>query len=156
MIKYFNHRRRSKQLQKDWEDLVIALTNAPGVTKIEPGVIVQFASVFDTTLISCALDKVRLNKATLRVISVIKRILADKRMFDAIKCVDYLLAAYNVSQYKMREDVQEKATTHLWSMGNLYLQMVLDRQQSNPFAPGEILKQLEKSDDTEHNNKKFE
>jgi len=150
MIQYFKHRAHSKYLQKQWEDLVLLLTDVP-VTKINRGTTVQFVNLFSQTMM-LYINGGRLNKTTLRIVNIIKRLLADKRMFDAIKCLDYLLAGHNVSQYKMRKDVQERATAHLWSMANLYLQIVVDQRQSNPFAPGEALRQLEKSNDPEHNN----
>jgi len=147
MIKYFAHRRRVKFLQTSWEDLVILLTNAP-VTKVDRDTVFEFANVFSQTMM-LYVSGLRLNKTTLRIINIVKRLLADKRMFDAIKCLDYLLAGHNVSQYKMRKDVQERATAHLWSMANLYLQMVVDQRQSNPFASGEVLRQLERNNDPE-------
>lgn len=102
-----------------------------------------FAFTFSASLMLYAHEN-RINKNTLRYLNIIKRVLADKRKFEMIKCIDYLLAGHSISQFKIDEEIRERSIAHMWQMGNSYLQMVLRGQQSNPFAAGEILKQVER------------
>jgi len=80
------------------------------------------------------------NKATLRLMHLLKRILADKRQYDTIKIMEYIVFGHTISRkHFMNLEVKERLTAHCLQMANLYRELVLKDKPSNPFTPGQAI-----------------
>ena len=82
----------------------------------------------------------KLNKHTLRLLSVIKRVLADKRHFEMVKSIDYMMACHNICKYKMSKSAKKQVIAYFCSMAVRYLQLTTNGQTANPFHAGQALR----------------
>lgn len=87
-----------------------------------------------------------LNKKSLRAMTFLKRVLADKGMYDHIKIIDYVIGGHNACD-KISSTAKQQVVAHFCQMASLYCNTVINNQQSNPLIPTEILKPREEDND---------
>lgn len=86
-------------------------------------------------------NKTKMNKQTVRLLFMLKRILADKRLYEDIKVVEYVVIADTIAKKKfMNKEVRDRLVAHNLQMAQLYLDALKRRQVDNPFAPGQFLR----------------
>ena len=130
---------RQRYVQKRWEGTVLTLTNKSAAEDLtEEDREILYTSLNATmTLYS---KKTHMNKQTLRLIFMLKRVLADKRLYEDIKVLEYIVMAHTISKKMwMNKEVQERLVAHNLQMAQLYLDAVRNKQVLNPFAPGQFL-----------------
>lgn len=130
------HRKR-RWLEKHWETVAGEMASCP-ITEDPPRESIEQG--IRTISSSCSLyPDNSLTKKSLKLISATKRILVDRRQFDLLKSIDYLLACHNVAKFKINQNVKEKVIAYFCQMSHRYLDIVTAGQQTNPFHPGIIL-----------------
>lgn len=130
---------RRKYVQERWEGTVLTLTNRPATEPIsdEDREILHASLIATMSLYS---KGTYMTKQTLRLIFLLKRVLADKRLYEDIKALEYLVMAHTIFKKRwMNKEVKERLLAHNLQMAQLYLSASQNRQASNPLAPGEFL-----------------
>jgi len=125
--------------QKKWEETITILTNGPATAQVGP-VVLNF--LYDLIIETMYLysSKNYINKQTLRLIFLLKRVLADKRQYDTIKALEYFVTGHTIYKKRfMKKEVKERFVAHCWQMVALYKDLILSNKPSNPFAPGQAL-----------------
>jgi hypothetical protein len=134
---------RRRHVQQCWEDTILALTNRAAIEALtEKDRKTLHASLVVTMTLynkgAC------MNKQTLRLLFMIKRILADKRLYEDIKVLEYLMIAHTIFKRRMNKEVKERLIAHNLQMAQVYLEATRNKQVCNPFAPGQFLREEEK------------
>lgn len=141
MLEKWNRRR---YVQRRWESTVLTLTNRAATENLteEDREILHASLVATMTLYS---KGTYVNKQTLRLLFMIKRILADKRLYEDIKVLEYLMMAHTIFKKRwMNRKVKERLVAHNLQMAQIYLDATRNRQVCNPFAPGQFLREERK------------
>lgn len=80
----------------------------------------------------------RVSKRILRAMVFLKRVLADKAMYDHVKVIEYITAGHNASK-KFKGEVRDTVIAHFWNLASTYCSIIIKKEYSNPLVPGEIL-----------------
>jgi len=135
IVKWLDRRKR----QKEWEEMITILTNGPATGQIGP---VALSFLYDLIVQTMCMYSSGnyVNKQTLRLIYLLKRVLADKRQYDSIKALEYFVNGHAIYKKKfMNKEVRERLVAHCWQIVALYKDLILNNKPSNPFAPGQAL-----------------
>lgn len=135
--KYFKKRDKRKWVERHWEVIAKNLASCPITQDLPRG---EVEEVIRTVSSSCSLyPDNALTKASLKLIGAAKRILVDRRQFDLLKSIDYLVACHNVSKYKIEKAAKQALLAYYCQMAHRYLDIVTAGQETNPFHAGAIL-----------------
>lgn len=140
MFKKWQERRFTRRY---WEQMTLLVTSSAAYAPISEHDISTLHKCIHHTM-SLYSRKNYMNKQTLRLTFLLKRVLADKRLFDTIKALEYVIMGHTISKkWFMNKQVKERLVAHCWQMAQAYLVMVAKKQESNPFAPGRAMKEEE-------------
>lgn len=134
---------RQKWVRERWEGTILMLTNRPATEAIsdDDREVLHASLVATMSLYSkghC------MTKAILRLVFFAKRVLADKRLYEDIKALEYLVMAHTIyKKWNINKEVKERLIAHNLQMAQLYINASKDKQACNPFAPGQILGRCE-------------
>jgi len=140
MIKKWLERRR---IRRRWEAVTVAITNQLATAPASAEALKMLYDLICETMVLYSRGNY-ISKQTVRLLFLLKRVLADKRSFDSIKTLEYLVAGHTIYKKRfMNREVRERLVAHCWQMVFLYKDLVLSNRSSNPFAPGQALPKLE-------------
>lgn len=140
LIQWCKSWQERKSIRRFWERIVIELTSSPAQTPLSDEDIYVLHNCIHRTMQLYSRHNY-MNKQTLRLIFLLKRILADKRLFDTIKALEYVVTGHTVyKKWFMNKQVKERLVAHCWQMAQLYLIIIANKQESNPFAPGQVIR----------------
>jgi len=129
-----------KFTRKYWEQETLILTGNASQAPVEEQDIKRLHKCIHHTMSLYSRDNY-MNKQTLRLVFLLKRVLADKRLFDTIKALEYVVMGHMIyKKWFMNKVVKERLVAHCWQMAQLYLNIVTNKQESNPFAPGQAIR----------------
>jgi len=133
---------KRKENQKQWEMMTTALTNGPATSQVDYRTLEILCTLIKNTMLLYS-EKNCITKQTLRLLFLLKRVLADKRQFDTIKTLEYFVAGHTIyKKHFMNKEVKERLVAHCWQMVVLYQGLILTSKASNPFAPGLALGEI--------------
>lgn len=134
---------KRRDIQRQWEQMVIRLTSNAVLAQVEKKDLESLCKLLSATMWLYS-ENNHVNKQTLRLLHLLKRVLADKRQYDTIKIIEYILMGHTISRkYFMDQGVKERLVAHCLQMANLYRELVLKDKPSNPFAPGQTIGEKE-------------
>ncbi|RLG68460.1 MAG: hypothetical protein DRO11_09105 [Methanobacteriota archaeon] len=143
----FGKRKQRKKIEQGWRNFVSIISNIAYPVEKSALDNKRLSTLSFIELVSDTQDlyanKNKVTKRTLQLLSVAKRLLADKRNFDAVKCIDYLLLGHSVFNSKSDKELREKVVAHFWRIISNYLEIIKAGSESNPMAPGVELKRGE-------------
>lgn len=130
---------KRRKIQEQWEQMLLLLTSNAANVQIDKKEQEKLCKLFANTMWLYGEDNY-INKATLRLFYFLKRVLADKRQYDTIKIIDYIVLGHTVrKKVFINQEVKDRLIAHCLQMANLYMQMILNNKPSNPFAPGQTI-----------------
>ena len=130
---------KRREIQKQWEQIVIVLTGNAALVPVDRKNLESLCKLFSATMWLYS-ENNYVNKQTLRLLHLLKRVLADKRQYDTIKIIEYITLGHTISRkYFMNQGVRERLIAHCLQMANLYRELVLKDKSSNPFTPGQSI-----------------
>lgn len=129
---------KRREIQKEWEATILEVTDGRAAAPISSGTRKRILAALNSTMLLYGEDSA-MNKQTIRLLYHLKRILADKRAFDTLKILEYLMAADGVSKKHINKVVRKRLTAHYLQMAQAYVIMVSMGQKSNPMAPGQAI-----------------
>lgn len=127
-------------IRKQWDDVLLRILRCgPATSPPDASTLRSLHECFNTTIATYAVGN-RVNKRTLRAIYALKRVLADKRMYDHIKMIEYLLFGHTYTKKRLvSREVKEAVLAHCLQMAQAYLDLLGKEKPSNPFAPGQAI-----------------
>ena len=135
----FEKWKERRKVQKCWEGAIICLTGSGRATDpVDSDMASILVLGLNKTLLLYSNDN-RMTKNTLRILYHLKRMLADKRAFDLLKALEYVIAADGIAKKKINQIVKERIMAHYLQIAQSYGDIASRRQKSNPFVPGEVL-----------------
>lgn len=135
----FDNWRRRRQIHEQWESIALKLTSLPIDATVDKVDINNIIDIIGSSIARYSLGD-RLSKKTLRLLGVVKRILADKRQFEVIKSLDYMVACHNISTYKLSKSAKRQIIAYFCGMAVRYLQLTKGGLSANPFHAGQPLR----------------
>lgn len=114
-----------------WQALLrdkITLEGYPITEEISKATLKLFVDLLSDSMMLYTYNNYMSNK-TLRLLALAKRLLADKKSFDAVKCIDYLVAGHSILKYKVDRVLRERIIAHFWRIIAFYQQGILSGKQ---------------------------
>lgn len=134
-----------RKIQKGLEQIIMAITNDLATAPLHPRDMEQLSLQLKYTMVLYNNDN-KMTKKTLRLLYHLKRILMDKRAFDFLKVIEYVVAADAVLKKSLKKEIRQRIAAHYLQMATSYGLIAEQQQKSNPFAPGQVLQEGENSE----------
>ena len=131
---------QQREIQRQWDSVILQILEC-GVATCQPtqSILSDLCNCLSSTIVFYSLGY-NLNKRTLRTMYALKRILADKRMFDCIKVIEYIAFGHTYMKKRfVNRRIKKGVLAHCIQMAQSYLDIIGMGQQSNPFAPGQTI-----------------
>lgn len=138
----FDNLKKQRQLDREWSSIVVKLSSVQINVSIGQEVTNWIIDVIAKSLNRYALGY-SLKKRTFKLIAIVKRILADKRHFELLKAVDYLIGCHNISKYRIPKTAKRQAIAYFCQWAIEYIKITKQGFISNPFHPGQVLRRVE-------------
>lgn len=139
----FKNLKRRKEVYEAWKMILskrIAIEGYPVEQKeLSSETLKAFVRLVSDTM-ALYINNNKMSRKTVDVLFLTKRLLSDKRCFNAIKCIDYLIAGHKVRCHKrVSKELKQKMIAHFWRIAGNYQEIILNNYKSNPMVPGQIL-----------------
>lgn len=131
--------RKQHLLHEEWSSIVVRLAAIPIKDSLSESDIQWIVDTIAKSVGRYALGY-RLRKRTFKLLIIVKRILADKRHFEILKALDYLISCHNISTYKISKEVKKQAIAYCCTWAVAFLQISKSHLTSNPFHTGHVLR----------------
>jgi len=126
--------KKIKEIEKLWEQ-VLMLYTAVQITELKDKRQAEKAFVSVSMKTIGLYPKKKINKTILRAMIFLKRIAADKAMYDSVKVIDYITGGHNASR-KFKGELRDRIIAHFWQYASNYCTIIINAEKTNPMVPG--------------------